>query len=76
MNLECFYSSGDAKGSHDVGVVVLGPRVRDKVISVRYVDNQMMMARLQGKKSSLSDSANQGRRYRGGLGDLNPPRHK
>ena len=43
-----FYSSGDAKG---VGVV-LGPRARDKVISVRYryVENRVMVVRLQGKK--------------------------
>ena len=32
-----FYSSGDAKGSYGVGVV-LGPCVSDKVILVRYVD--------------------------------------
>ena len=44
-----FYSSGDVKGSHDVGVV-LGPRVRVKVISVRCVDNQTLVVRLQGKK--------------------------
>ena len=44
-----FYSSGDAKGNHGVGVV-LGPRAKDKVISVRYVDNRMMVLRLQGKK--------------------------
>ena len=44
-----FYSSGDAKGNHGVGVV-LGPRARDKVISVHYVDNRVMVVRLQGKK--------------------------
>ena len=44
-----FYSSGDAKGNHGVGVV-LGPRARDKVISVSYVDNRVMVVRLQGKK--------------------------
>ena len=34
MSDECrmFYSSGDAKGNHGIGVV-LGPRARDKVIS-------------------------------------------
>ena len=47
-----FYSSGDAKGNHGVGVV-LGPRARDKVISVRYLDNRAMMVRLQGKKVDL-----------------------
>ena len=44
-----FYSSGDAKGSHGVGVV-LGPCVRDKETSVRYVNNRAMLVRLQGKK--------------------------
>ena len=44
-----FYSSGDAKGSHCVRVA-LGPRVRDKVISVRYVDNRMLIVRIQGEK--------------------------
>ena len=44
-----FYSSGDAKGNHGVGVV-LGPRVRYKVILVHYVDNRMMVVGLQGKK--------------------------
>ena len=34
-----FNSSGDAKGNHGVGEV-LGPCLRDKVISVRYEDNQ------------------------------------
>ena len=52
-----FYSSGDAKGNHGVGEV-LGPRARDKVISVRYVDNRVMVVRLQGEKSGLSDSTN------------------
>ena len=47
-----FYSSGDAKGSHGIRVV-LGPRARDKVISVRYVNNQVMVMRLQGKKVDL-----------------------
>ena len=47
-----FHSGGDAKGSHDVGVV-LGPRVRDTVISVRYVDNGVIVVRLQGKKVYL-----------------------
>ena len=47
-----FYSSGDAKGNHGVGVV-LGPRARDKVISVCYVDNRVMVVRLQGKKVDL-----------------------
>ena len=48
-----FYSSGDAKGSH-AGGVVSGPRVRDKVLSVRYVDNRaMMVVRLQRKKVDL-----------------------
>ena len=44
-----FYSSGDAEGIHGVGVV-LGLRVRVKVISVRYVDNGKIMVRIQGKK--------------------------
>ena len=35
-----FYSSGDAKGNHGVGVVV-GPRATDKVISVHYVDSRV-----------------------------------
>ena len=43
-----FYSSGDANGNHDVGVE-LGPRASDKVISVRCVDNRVMVVRLQGK---------------------------
>ena len=47
-----FYSNGDAKGSHGVGVV-LRPRARDQAISVRYVDNRMMVVRLQGKKVYL-----------------------
>ena len=42
-----FYSSGDAKGSHGVGVI-LGTRVRDKVISVHFVDRLMMV--VKGKK--------------------------
>ena len=46
-----FYSSGDAYGSHGLGVV-LGPRVRDRVLSVCYVDNWMMV-KLQGKKGDL-----------------------
>ena len=46
-----FYSSGDAKGNHGVSVV-LGPRARNKVISVRYVDNRVMVVRLQGKKGT------------------------
>ena len=46
-----FYSSGDAKGNHGVGVV-LGLRSRDKVISVRYVSGVFtwVVVRLQGKK--------------------------
>ena len=47
-----FYSSGDAKGNHGVGVV-LGPRARGKVISVHYVDNRVIVVRLQGKKVDL-----------------------
>ena len=47
-----FYSSGDAKGNHGVGVV-LGPRARDKVKSVRYVYNRVIVVRLQGKKVNL-----------------------
>ena len=47
-----FYSSGDAKGSHGARVV-LGLRVRNKVISMRYVDNQMIVVRLQGGKVDL-----------------------
>ena len=51
-----FYSCGDAKGNLGVGIV-LGPLVRDKVISVRYVelDDGGEVAR---KKSRLSDSEN------------------
>ena len=52
-----FYSSSDAKGSHGVGVV-LGPCVRNKVISVRYVDNRMIMVSIKGEKSRLNESAN------------------
>ena len=52
-----FYSSDDAKVSQGFGVV-LGPHVRDKVISVRYVDNQMIMVEDTIEKSGLSDSAN------------------
>ena len=44
-----FYSCGDAKGNHGVGVV-LGTCLRDKVIPLSYVDNRMMVVRLQGKK--------------------------
>ena len=44
-----FYSSGDDKGSHGVGVV-LGPCVRDKVITVSYVDNLIMTVMLKGTK--------------------------
>ena len=40
-----FYSSGDAEGNHGAGVV-LGPRARE-VISVRNVDNRVMVVRLQ-----------------------------
>ena len=47
-----FYSSGDAKENHGVGVV-LEPHARDKVISMRYVDNRVMVVRLQGKKVYL-----------------------
>ena len=47
-----FYSSGNAKGNHGVGVV-LGSRARDKLISVRYVDKPVMVVRLQGKKVDL-----------------------
>ena len=44
-----FYSDGDAKGNHGFGVV-LGPRARDKVISVLSVDNRMMMVRYKGRE--------------------------
>ncbi|KAJ4440072.1 hypothetical protein ANN_08204, partial [Periplaneta americana] len=47
-----FYSNGECKESHGVGVL-LGPRVKDKVISVLYVDDQVIMVRLQGKKMNL-----------------------
>ena len=47
-----FYSSGDAKGNHGVEVV-LGPRASDKVISACYVDNRMMVVRLQGKETDI-----------------------
>ena len=47
-----FYSSGDAKGSHGV-VVSLGPHVSIQVRSVRYLNNRMMVVRLQGKKVGL-----------------------
>ena len=47
-----FYYSGDAKGNHGVGVV-LGPCAKDKVISVRYVDNRVMVVWLKGKKLDL-----------------------
>ena len=50
--LRMFYSSGDAKGNHGVSVV-LEPRARDKLISVRYVDNRVMVVRLNGKKVDL-----------------------
>ena len=43
-----FHSSGDAKGSHGVGVALV-PAVRDKVISVSHVD-RMIMVRIQTKK--------------------------
>ena len=47
-----FYSSDDAKGNHGVGIV-LEPCASDKVISVHYVDNRVMVVRLQGKKVDL-----------------------
>ena len=48
-------------GRSTIGIVVafclvhsvLGPRARDKVISVSYVDNRVMVVRLQGKKVDL-----------------------
>ena len=47
-----FYSSGDAKGSHGVRAV-LGSCVRDKLISGHYVDNRMIIMRIQGGKVDL-----------------------
>ena len=46
-----FYFRGEAKGSHGIEVL-LGPRVRDKMISVRYVDNQMIVVRLSANLHS------------------------
>ena len=45
------YTCGDAKESHGVRVV-LGPHVRESD-TVRYVDNQMIMVMIQGKKVDL-----------------------
>ena len=47
-----FYSSGDAKGSDGIGVV-LGPCVKDKVTSVHCVINLMVVLRLKGKNLVL-----------------------
>ena len=50
--LRMFYSSGDAKGSHGVRVAS-GSCVREKLISVHYVDNRMIIMRIQGEKVDL-----------------------
>ena len=53
MNLECFIPVVMLK-EVTVSGLVLGPHVKDKVmISVRYVDNRMIMVRIQGIKVDL-----------------------
>ncbi|XP_039276087.1 craniofacial development protein 2-like [Nilaparvata lugens] len=47
-----FYSGEEKQGQHGVGVL-LGPRVKDKVRRVDYIDGRLMMVRLEGSEKDL-----------------------
>ena len=46
------YSGSEKGGRNGVGMI-LGKRLKDKLIKVEYIDDRVMMIRLQGKKKDL-----------------------